>query len=121
MMSTDGPTSAKGSSKKRKRLSTPSVRGDAEAAGDMGEEPREPKKPVRGGTWKNLDLILSLQDKGVPTNRSTARWPLYYFFPVLHCLFTSHSIAGRSSSPSTLLVRIVVATVGGASPFRLGE
>ncbi|CAA7391335.1 unnamed protein product [Spirodela intermedia] len=65
-MSTNGPTSAKDSSKKRKRLSTPSVRGDAEAAVDME---KEPKKPVRGCTWKNLDLILSLRDKDVPTNR----------------------------------------------------
>ncbi|CAA6655938.1 unnamed protein product [Spirodela intermedia] len=50
-MSTNGPTSAKGSSKKRKRLSTPSVRGDAEAAVDMGRNRRNLCVVVPGRTW----------------------------------------------------------------------
>uniref|UniRef100_A0A1D1YWY4 Unhealthy ribosome biogenesis protein 2 n=1 Tax=Anthurium amnicola TaxID=1678845 RepID=A0A1D1YWY4_9ARAE len=66
-MAKDDPIYARSSGKKRKRPSPPlAEEGDAEAAGEL-ESPQ--KNPLPGSVWKNLDLILSLQDKGVPLDR----------------------------------------------------
>ncbi|MQL78938.1 hypothetical protein Taro_011362 [Colocasia esculenta] len=60
-------TCLQASGKKRKRHASPPAQEEEVEAAVQQEDTQ--KNPPQGGVWKNLDLVLSLQDRAVPVDR----------------------------------------------------